>query len=196
MTTTSNVNSTASSNNVFPQLSGDVLNAIQNNISTFTDIVSKYRSGNAVASNDLALAPVVEFVNYAYGSNSPFLNGTGSGSTGNSTVTGSGSVFIGNSPVTGTSNVSGGTTSLTDSNSVLPTRSPSDVLKLIEADITNFYNTTNLNSGIGGNNQLPQSASDVFKLLQNDIASYSNTINQLQSATSPIAGGSDNNTII
>lgn len=196
MTTTSNVNSTASSNNVFPQLSGNVLNRIQNNISTFTDIVNQYRSGNAVASNDLALAPVVEFVNYAYGSNSPFLNSTGTGSTGNSTVTASGSVLIGNSLVTGTSNVPVSTNSLTGSNSVFPLRSPSEVLKLIEADITNFYNTTNLNSGIGGNNQLPQSASDVFKLLQNDIASYSNNINQLQSGNSPIAGASNSNTIV
>ncbi|MUG92141.1 hypothetical protein F7734_06575 [Scytonema sp. UIC 10036] len=175
MTTASNVNTNPSSNSVFPQLPGDVLNRIQNNISTFTDIVNRYQSGNAVTNGDLALAPVVEFVNY--------LNSTGRGTTGSNTVT------------TG-SNVPGTGSPVTTSGSVVPLQSPNDVLKLIEADITSFYNTVNRNSGIGGNNQLPLSAAEVFKLLQNDIIAYSGTINQLQATNSPLVGGSNTNTIV
>ncbi|KYC41760.1 hypothetical protein WA1_17170 [Scytonema hofmannii PCC 7110] len=176
MTTASNVNTNASSNSVFPQLSGDVLNRIQKNLSTFTDIVNRYKSGNPVTNGDLAvLSPVVEFVNY--------LNSTGRLPTGSNTVAGS-------------SNVPGTTSPVTTSGSVVPLQSPNDVLKLIEADITSFYNTVNRNSGIGGNNQLPQSAADVFKLLQNDIIAYSNNINKLQSTNSPLVGGSNTNTIL
>jgi hypothetical protein len=175
MTTASNVNTNASSNSVFPQLSGDVLNRIQNNISTFNDIVNRYRSGNALTNTDLlAIAPVVEFVNY--------LNST-RGSTTNSTVVSSTNVPNFSRPVT----ISG---------NVVPLQSPNDVMKLIEADITSFYNTINRNSGIVGNAQLPQSAADVFKLLQNDIAAYSGNINQLQAANSPLVGGVNTNTIV
>ncbi len=175
MTTASNVNTNASSNSVFPQLSGDVLDRIQKNLSTFTDIVNRYKSGNAVTNGDLALAPVVEFVNY--------LNSTGRGTTSSNTVTNS-------------TNLPGTTSPVTSSGSVVPLQSSNDVLKLIEADITSFYNTVNRNSGIGGNNQLPQSAADVFKLLQNDIIAYSNNINRLQSTNSPLVGGSNTNTIV
>ncbi|GAA6620413.1 hypothetical protein [Scytonema sp. NUACC26] len=175
MTTASNVNTNASSNSVFPQLSGDVLNRIQKNLSTFTDIVNRYKSGNAVTNGDLALiTPVVEFVNY--------LNSTGRGTASGNTVVNGTSVPSTSSPVT-------------SSGSVVPLQSPNDVMKLIEADITNFYNTVNRNSGIGGNNQLPQSAADVFKLLQNDIA-YSSNINQLQATNSPLVGGTNTNTIV
>ncbi|KAF3886790.1 MULTISPECIES: hypothetical protein [Nostocales] len=175
MTTASDINTNASSNSVFPQLSGDVLNRIQNNISTFTDIVNQYRSGNAVTNSDLALTPVVEFVNY--------LNSTGRGVLGSNTVTTS-------------SNVPGTDSPVTTSGSVVPLQSPNDVLKSLEADITSFYNTVNQNSGIGGNDRLPQSAADVFKLLQNDIIAYSSNINQLQATNSPLVGGSNTNTIV
>jgi hypothetical protein len=173
---TSNTNSAASSDSVFPQLPSNVQNSIQTNISTFTDIVNQYRSGNAVASGDQPLAPVVDLVNATYGNNSPFLNGNASGgSSGNNTVAGSGSLSSGSSPVTGSS-------------SVIPVRSPSEVLNLVEADISSFYNIANQNSGTGS--QLPQSPSDVLQLFASDITTFSNAIDQLQSGNNAIASTS------
>ena len=172
---TSNTNSAASSDSVFPQLPSNVQNSIQTNISSFTDIVNQYRSANPDASGDQPLAPVVDLVNATYGSDSPFLNGTGNGSSGNNTVADSGSVSSGSSPVTGSS-------------SVIPLQSPSEVLKLVEADISSFYNIANQNSGVGS--QLPQSSSDVLQLLGNDITTFSQAIDQLQSGNNAIASTS------
>ncbi len=172
---TSNTNSAASSDSVFPQLPSNVLESIRTNTSTFTDIVNQYRSGNADASSDQPLAPVVDLVNAAYGSDSPFLNGNASGSSGNNTVADSGSGLSGSSPVTGSS-------------SVIPVQSPSEVLKLVEADISSFYNIANQNSGVGS--QLPQSSSDVLQLLGSDIITFSNAIDQLQSGNNAIASTS------
>lgn len=172
---TSNTNSAASSDSVFPQLPSNVLESIRTNTSTFTDIVNQYRSANPDASGDQPLAPVVNLVNAAYGSDSPFLNGNASGSSGNNTVADSGSVSSGSSPVTGSS-------------SVIPVQSPSEVLKLVEADISSFYNIANQNSGVG--TQLPQSPSDVLQLLGSDITTFSNAIDQLQSGNNAIASTS------
>ncbi|WP_414587573.1 hypothetical protein [Scytonema sp. PCC 10023] len=172
---TSNTNSAVSSDSVFPQLPLNVQNGIRTNISTFTDIVNQYRSVNTAATGDLPLAPVVDLVNAAYGSNSPFLNGNASGSSGNNTVAGSGSVSSGSSPVTGSS-------------SVFPVQSSSEVLKLVEADISSFYNLANQNSGTGS--QLPQSPSDVLQLFASDIITFSNAIDQLQSGNNAIASTS------
>lgn len=170
-----NTNSAANSDSVFPQLPSSVQNNIQTNISTFTDIVNQYRSGNVTGNNELPLASVVDLVNAAYGSDSPFLNGTGNGSSGNNTVAGNSSVSSGSSPVT-------------VSSSVIPLQAPSEVLNLIEADISNFYNLANQNSGTG--NQLPQSPSDVLQLLQSDIATFSNAVDPLQSGNNAIASTS------
>lgn len=172
---TSNTNSAVSSDSVFPQLPSNVQNGIRTNISTFTDIVNQYRSANAAASGDLPLAPVVNLVNAVYGSNSPFLNGNASGSSGNNTVAGSGSVSSGSSPVTGSS-------------SVFPRATSSEVLKLVEADISSFYNLANQNSGTGS--QLPQSPSDVLQLFASDITTFSKAIDQLQSGNNAIASTS------
>ncbi|KAB8317982.1 hypothetical protein SD81_022410 [Tolypothrix campylonemoides VB511288] len=173
---TSNTNFAVSSDSVFPQLPSNVQNGIRTNISTFTDIVNQYRSSNTAATGDLPLAPVANLVNAAYGSSSPFLNGNAIGdSSGNNTVAGSGSVSSGSSPVTGSS-------------SVIPLRSPSEVLKLVQADISTFYNLANQNSGTGS--QLPQSSSDVLQLFASDIATFSSAIDQLQSGNNAIASTS------
>jgi hypothetical protein len=182
---TSNTNSAASSDSVFPQLPSDVQNDIQTNISTFTDIVNQYRSGYAAASNDLPLATVVDLVNAAYGSNSPFLNGNASEFSGNNTVAGSDIVSSGSSLMTGSS-------------SVFPVRSfpwdgsfgasPSEVFKLVEAEISSSYNLGDQNFGVGS--QLPQSPSDVLQLLHSDITTFSKAIDPLQSGNNPLASTS------
>ncbi|KAB8332087.1 hypothetical protein SD80_021530 [Scytonema tolypothrichoides VB-61278] len=182
---TSNTNSAASSDSVFPRLPSNVKSDIQTNISTFTDIVNQYRSSNAAASDDQPLAPVVDLVNAAYGSNSPFLNGNASGSSGNNTVAGNGSVSSGSSLVT-------------SSSSVFPVRSfpwdgsfgasPSEVLKLVEAEISSSYNLGDQNFGVGS--QLPQSRSDVLELLHSDITTFSKAIDSLQSGNNPLASAS------
>ncbi|MEI2580064.1 hypothetical protein [Scytonema sp. PRP1] len=178
---TSNTNSAASSESVFPQLPSNVLESIRTNTSTFTDIVNQYRSGNADASGDQPLAPVVDLVNAAYGSDSPFLNGNASGSSGNNTVADSGSVSSGSSPVTGSSSVIPVQSSLSDGSFGA---SPSEVLQSVKADILSTYNFAQ-NFGIG-DSQLPQSFSNVLGQLDTAIA----TFDALQSGNNAIASTS------
>ncbi|MBW4628449.1 MAG: hypothetical protein KME49_23780 [Brasilonema octagenarum HA4186-MV1] len=167
---TSNTNSAASSDSVFPQLSSNFLEKIRTNTSTFTDIVNQYRSDKADASDDQPLAPVVDLVNAVYGSDSPFLNGNASASSGNDIVTGSGSVLSGSSPVT-------------DSSSVFPLRS--EIWKQVKADILSSDNLANQNSGVGS--QLPLSSTEVLQLFANDITTLSQAIDSLNSGNNAIA---------
>ncbi|QDL06994.1 hypothetical protein DP113_02830 [Brasilonema octagenarum UFV-E1] len=169
---TSNTNSAASSDSVFPQLSSNFLEKIRTNTSTFTDIVNQYRSDKADASDDQPLAPVVDLVNAVYGSDSPFLNGNASASSGNDIVTGSGSVLSGSSPVTGSS-------------SVFPSRS--EIWNQVKADILSDY-LANQNSGVGS--QLPQSSTEVLQLLANDLTTLSQAIDSLHSGNNAIASTS------
>jgi hypothetical protein len=181
---TSDTNSAASSDSVFPQLPSNVLENIETNISTFTDIVNQYRSGNADASSDQPLAPVVDLVNAAYGSDSPFLNGNASGSSGNNTVADSGSGLSGSSPVTGSSSVIPVQSSLSDGSFAA---SPSEVLQSVKADILSTYNFAQ-SSGIG-DSQLPQSASNVLGQLDTAIATFDALLsgnNAIASTSTPI----------
>ncbi|MBW4592906.1 MAG: hypothetical protein KME46_08270 [Brasilonema angustatum HA4187-MV1] len=170
---TSNTNSAASSDSVFPQLSSNFLENMRTDISTFTDIVNQYRSDNADASDDQPLAPVVDLVNAVYGSDSPFLNGNASASSGKDTVVGNDSVLSGSSPVT-------------DSSSVFPLRS--EIWKQVKADILSSDNLANQNSGVGS--QLPQSSTEVLQLFVNDITTLSQAIDSLHSGNNAIASTS------
>ncbi|MBP5973555.1 hypothetical protein HW132_12615 [Brasilonema sp. CT11] len=170
---TSNTNSAASSDSVFPQLTSNFLESLRTNTSTFTDIVNQYRSDKANASDDQPLAPVVDLVNAVYGSDSPFLNGNASVSSGKDTVVGSDSVLSGSSPVTGSS-------------SVFPSRS--EIWNQVKADILSSDNLANQNSGVGS--QLPQSASDVLQLVANDITTLSQAFDSLHSGNNAIASTS------
>ena len=169
---TSNTNSAASSDSVFPQLASNFLEKIRTNTSTFTDIVNQYRSDKADASDDQPLAPVVDLVNAVYGSDSPFLKGNASASSGKDTVVGNDSVLSGSSPVTGSS-------------SVFPSRS--EIWNQVKADILSD-NLANQNSGVGS--QLPQSASDVLQLVANDITTLSQAFDSLHSGNNAIASTS------